>query len=123
VDAAQVRVLLEAFLEAARSGDLGKLEQVLADDVVSVSDGAGMVARAARRPVVGRDQVARFVAAFASHFWTSTTLTWLTTNGAPSVLITRDGDPIALLGIDAEGDTITCLRWVMVPDKLVLLDH
>ena len=85
--------LLEAFLEAARSGDLAGLERVLAEDVVSVSDGAGMVARAARRPVVGRDKVARFVAGFAGFFWTDTTLTWLITNGAPSVLVSRTARP------------------------------
>ncbi len=121
VDAAQVRALLEAFLVAARSGDLAALERVLTDDVVSVSDGAGMVARAARRPVVGRDKVARFVAGFAAFFWTDTTLVWLTTNGAPSVLISRRDEPIAVLSIDSSTEGIEQLRWVMVPDKLAHL--
>ena len=121
VEATQVRALLEAFLEAARSGDLVALEQVLADDVVSVSDGAGMVARAARRPVLGRDKVARFVAGFAGFFWTDTTLVWLTTNGAPSVLVSRGEEPLAVLSIDASSEGIQQLRWVMVPDKLARL--
>src|SRR6478672_6214180 len=43
VDTAQVRALLEAFLVAARSGDVVALERVLAENVVSVSDGAGAV--------------------------------------------------------------------------------
>jgi RNA polymerase sigma-70 factor (ECF subfamily) len=121
VDAAQVRALLEAFLVAARSGDLVGLERVLADDVVSVSDGAGMVARAARRPVVGRQKVARFVAGFASFFWTDTTLVWLTTNGSPSVLIRQRDEPVAVLSIDSSARGIDQLRWVMVPDKLARL--
>ena len=121
VDAIQVQALLEAFLQAARAGDLAGLERILAEDVVSVSDGAGMVARAARRPVSGRDKVARFVAGFADFFWTDTTLTWLTTNGAPSVLISHAGEHIAVLSIDASPEGIEELRWVMVPDKLARL--
>ena len=123
VDDEQVQVLLEAFLTAARSGDLAGLERVLAKDVVSVSDGAGMVSRAARRPVVGRDKVARFVAGFASFFWTDTTLTWLVTNGAPSLLISQHDAPVAVLSIDASPDGIEQLLWVMVPDKLARLSR
>ena len=122
VEATQVRALLEAFLEAARSGDLVALEQVLADDVVSVSDGAGMVARAARRPVLGREQGGPVRGWFrARFFWTDTTLVWLTTNGAPSVLVSRGEEPLAVLSIDASSEGIEQLRWVMVPDKLARL--
>ena len=121
VDPVRHRALLEAFLEAARVGDLAALERVLAEDVVSVSDGAGMVRRAARRPVVGRTQVARFVAAFAPVFWPGTELTWLSTNGAPSVLIHQDGEPVAVLSLEVSGAGIERLMWVMVPDKLARL--
>ena len=121
VDAVQVRELLGAFLVAARAGDLAGLERILAEDVVSVSDGAGTVARAARRPVIGRDKVARFVVGFAGFFWTDTSLTWLMTNGSPSVLVSRDGEHLAALSIDASADGIEELRWVMVPDKLARL--
>lgn len=118
VDPVRHRALLEAFLEAARVGDLAALERVLAADVVSVSDGAGMVRRAARHPVVGRSRVARFVAAFAPTFWPRTEITWLSTNGAPSVLIRQDGVAVAVLGLDVSGDGIERLMWVMAPDKL-----
>jgi RNA polymerase sigma-70 factor, ECF subfamily len=118
VDPARHRALLEAFLDAARAGDLAALERVLAEDVVSVSDGAGMVRRAARHPVVGRRQVARFVAGFAPVFWPGTTTTWLTTNGAPSALVQQDGKALAVLSLDVSGAGIERLLWVMVPDKL-----
>ncbi|MFC7727140.1 RNA polymerase sigma-70 factor [Nocardioides sp. GCM10028917] len=118
VDPARHRALLEAFLDAARAGDLLALERVLAEDVVSVSDGAGRVRRAARQPVVGRRQVARFVAAFAPVFWPGTTITWLSTNGAPSVLVQQDGQAVAVLSLDVSGAGIERLMWVMAPDKL-----
>lgn len=121
VDPTRHRALLEAFLDAARAGDLAALERVLAADVVSLSDGAGIAPRAARRPVVGRDRVARLVAGFAPVFWPGTDLTWLTTNGAPSVLVRQDGAPLALLSLDVSDAGIERLLWVMVPDKLALL--
>lgn len=119
----QLRALLEAFLAAARSGDLAGLERVLADDVVSVSDGAGMAPRAARRPVSGRSRVSRFVAGFADVFWVDTTCRWLTANGAPAVLVLQHGEPVAVLSIDASVHGIECVRWVMAPDKLAHLSR
>jgi hypothetical protein len=49
------------------------LEALFAADVVSCSDGGGLV-RAARTPVVGRARVAQFITAVAPHFWTAVTL-------------------------------------------------
>lgn len=118
VDAAEHRRLLEAFVRAAQDGDLRGLETVLANGVVSRSDGAGIVRLAARRPMEGRQKVARFVAGFKDIFWPGTTLTWVETNGRPSVLITRAGEPAALLSIGASAEGIEQIMWVMVPDKL-----
>ena len=42
---------------------------------------------AARAPVSGRERVAKFIASFASHFWTGMTLAWVETNGQAAVLI------------------------------------
>lgn len=49
VDAGEHRRLLEAFLAAARTGDLAALEELLAEDVVSYSDGGEYVARRGSR--------------------------------------------------------------------------
>jgi RNA polymerase sigma factor (sigma-70 family) len=67
VDAAHWRELITRFLVAARDGDLAGLEALLAADVVSRSDGGGIVS-AARRPVLGRENVARFVAGLFRRF-------------------------------------------------------
>jgi RNA polymerase sigma-70 factor (ECF subfamily) len=121
VDAGQHRALLGAFVAAAQTGDLERLEQVLSADVVSTSDGAGIAPRAARRPVSGRDTVARFVAGFAPDWWTGATLTWVETNGRPSVLVRRDDEALALLSISASASGIDQVMWVMAPDKLAVL--
>lgn len=109
--------LLETFISAAQKGDLAVLEGLFASDVVSYSDGGGAV-RAARTPVIGRERVARFIAAFASHFWKGVTLTWIQTNGQPSVLISRDGAVATVATIDASGEGIGQILWMMRPSKL-----
>ena len=120
VDAARHRSLLEAFLAAARNGDVKQLEQVLSADVVSTTDSAGQAPRAARRPVIGRDNVARFIAGW-SDWWEGTTLSWVETNGQTSVLARRDGAPAVLLSASTSDSGIDRLMWVMAPDKLTHL--
>lgn len=117
VSPAEQRRLLEAFVAAARDGDLAALEGLFAANVVSRSDGGGEV-RAARVPIAGRERVAKFIAAFASHFWTGVTLRWIETNGQPSVLIEREGATIAVASIDASAEGIHQILWMMRPGKL-----
>lgn len=59
-DLAEQRRVLAAFAAAVESGELDRLVQVLAPDVVMVGDSGGHFP-AARRPVVGADAVARFI--------------------------------------------------------------
>ena len=54
--------LLHAFVAAAQTGDLAALERLFAADVVSQADGGGFI-RAAQKPVVGRERVAKYIAA------------------------------------------------------------
>ncbi|GAA2100388.1 RNA polymerase sigma-70 factor [Microlunatus panaciterrae] len=118
VTAAEHRRLLDAFVQAAQEGDLEALERLLAEDVVSLSDGAGVVRRAARIPVVGRSRVAKFLVAFAPSFWPGTEVAVLQTNGRPSVLIRQGDQPVALLTLRISSAGIHRIMWVMVPDKL-----
>jgi RNA polymerase sigma-70 factor (TIGR02957 family) len=115
------RRLLEAFIEAARKGEIAALEQLFADDVVSYSDGGGVVRTAARAPVTGRHVVAKFIASFASHFWTGMTLTWIETNGQASVLMSRNGIPAAFATIDVSAEGINQIMWIMRPSKLTAI--
>lgn len=113
------RRLLEAFIDAAQKGDMAGLEGLFAEDVVSYSDGGGIV-RAARVPVSGRERVAKFIAA-ASHFWKGVTLAWVEINGQPALLVSRDGIPVALTTIDASAQGINQIMWIMRPSKLAAM--
>ncbi|MFB7272055.1 RNA polymerase sigma-70 factor [Streptomyces sp. NPDC056244] len=118
VSPAEHQRLLEVFLAAARTGDLTVLEDVLAADVVSYSDGGG-VRGASKVPVVGRPRVAKYLAAFAPRFWPETDIRWVEANGRPSVLVSAGGDAVALLCIDASAEGIDRIMWVMNPSKLL----
>jgi len=111
------RRLLSAFLTAAQSGDVEGLEKLFAADVVSYSDGGG-VKLAARTPVAGRERVAKFVAAFSSHFWTGADLRWVEANGQPAVELSRDSVTYAILSVTTSDSGIDRLLWLMNPAKL-----
>ncbi|MET0976827.1 MAG: RNA polymerase sigma-70 factor [Leifsonia sp.] len=111
------RRLLTAFLAAAQTGDLGELERLFAEDVVSYSDGGGVV-RASKFPVHGRVTVAKFVRAFHTHFWEGVTTTDAEINGQPAVLLAKDGATIAVLTVVASADGIDQVLWMMNPHKL-----
>jgi RNA polymerase sigma-70 factor (ECF subfamily) len=117
VDSAEQKRLLEALVAAAQQGDLQRLESLLAEDVVSYTDGNGMRG-AARRPVRGRATVAMFLTAFSPRFWPGTAVSWVQANGQDSVLISRDDALVALLTINASAEGIDRLLWVMSPEKL-----
>ena len=113
------RRFLEAFIAAAQKGDMAGLEGLLAEDVVSYSDGGGLV-RAAAIPLTGRKRVATFIAAVSTWCWKGVTLDLVETNGQAAVLILRDGVPIGL-SIDASPQGITEIMWFLRPSKLAAI--
>ena len=65
--------LLDAFIHAARRGNLGALELHLAKDVTSHANADGFV-RSAALPAFGHDLVAKFVATMSAKLWNGATL-------------------------------------------------
>ncbi|MEW9530867.1 RNA polymerase sigma-70 factor [Microbispora sp. NPDC049125] len=118
VSSAEHRRLLQAFVAAARTGDLVALEELFAADVVSYSDSGGAVRGAARIPVAGRTRVAKVIVAFSPRFWPGTTVSWVEANGRPGVLISHGETVTALLSISASAEGIDQLMWVVNPAKL-----
>ncbi|MFD8042446.1 RNA polymerase sigma-70 factor [Streptomyces chartreusis] len=109
--------LLEVFLDAARTGSLSGLENVLAEDVVSYADGGG-IRGASKIPVVGRLHVSKYLVAFAPRFWPPAEVRWVEANGRPAVLVSAEGNPVALLCVDVSERGIERIMWVMNPAKL-----
>lgn len=115
----QHRRLLERFLEATLDGDVPELEQMLADDVVAWADGGGK-APAMRRPVVGRDQVLRYLLAL-SEYAQRIRMTPDVVNGEPALVVYLDGQLAGVTVPEFDGDRIVAIRTVTNPDKLVFL--
>ena len=101
-----------------RTGDVAALERLLVADAVSTTDGGGVVRKAARVPVSGRDRVARLHAGFAADFWPGAELVWIEANGRPAALVRRDGVPVAQLSIETTVDGVAQAMWMMNPEKL-----
>ncbi|MFI9841186.1 RNA polymerase sigma-70 factor [Nonomuraea sp. NPDC051941] len=120
VTQAEQRRLLTAFVAAARSGDMTALEELLAADVISYSDGGGAV-RASRFPVVGAERVAKYVRAFANRFWAGVEVAWASTNGQTSALLSRDGQVFTVLTVNASDQGIDQVLWMMNPAKLTAM--
>ena len=117
VSSGEQRRLLEAFLTAAQVGDMQSLERLFAEDVVSYSDGGGRSV-AARIPVVGRSRVARFIAAFSSHFWVGVTLRQAQINGQAATVLSKNGDDFAVVSLSASAEGVDQITWMMNPQKL-----
>jgi hypothetical protein len=74
------RAAVERFMAAVSTGDVQGLVEVLAPDVVLITDGGGLVA-AARKPISGAAKVVAFVARTAKVPDSVATTAWL--NGMP----------------------------------------
>lgn len=113
------RQATERFLAAAAGGDLRALLDVLAPGVELWTDGGGQIP-AARRPILGRDKVARVVAKVGPRYLSSLTVRYLEINGGPAAIAFTHGSLHAALVVDLDpsGSLITAIYAVLNPAKL-----
>jgi RNA polymerase sigma-70 factor (ECF subfamily) len=109
--------LLRTFLAAAQSGDVQRLQALLTDDITVYSDGGGIVS-AARRPIEGRERVARFIFGAFNKVPEDIDIQFTQVNGAEAVLARRAGEPYLVGMIDGTDEGIDRIFFVMNPDKL-----
>jgi RNA polymerase sigma-70 factor (ECF subfamily) len=117
VSAAERERLLGAFLAAAQDGDVERLESLLAEDAVTISDGGGLVS-AARKPVLGRQRVAAFVSGLVHKFGVGAVIEPAIANGQPGFIAWRDGAPDAFLTVDIAPEGVRRVLLVRNPEKL-----
>ncbi|MEU1489417.1 RNA polymerase sigma-70 factor [Streptomyces sp. NPDC005776] len=113
VSAADARHTVEAFRRAVETGDLQRLLDVLAPDVVLLTDGGGVV-RAALAPVVGAEAVAGVLCRIAA----TTTLQPAHVNGDPALIVRLDGEIDTVVAMRVDEGLITGLYAVRNPEKL-----
>ena len=109
--------LVGAFLGACAAGDLASLHELLADDVVVLSDGGALV-HAARRPVVGVERAGRFLVNLAKRLPTAAALELCEVNRQPGVVLWDGAKAAIVIGFDVRADRIAAINIVVNPDKL-----
>lgn len=118
VAASAHRRFFEAFLRAARGGDAESLEVLLAEDAVSYTDGGGVVRRTARRPILGREKLVRFLLGVSHWFWGDVSIEMIQVNGLAAALLRRADRIFAVLTVTIEANAVSQIMWMMNPAKL-----
>jgi RNA polymerase sigma-70 factor (TIGR02957 family) len=119
VDRVEHAAVLERFRVAADTGDLQALVDVLAPDVLLVTDGGG-VRKAALRPILGRDKVLRFLAAVTPQD-VDVELRVELVGGQPGLVAMLDGVVDSVITIEVVDGVVGSLYFVRNPDKLTRL--
>ncbi len=112
--------LARRFFAAAQEGDLGKLEALLAHDVVLHGDGGGKVPALARA-LHGRSRVARTLLAWARQGFRvgGAELRPLEVNGQPGALtLDSEGRVLGVMALDVADGQVQGIRSIVNPDKL-----
>ena len=121
VSRTEQRQVVERFLAALTAGDVQGLMDVLAPDVVLVSDGGGL-APAARHPVEGMARVATLLSRFKTVTPGAVVGTvWL--NGAPAGRIDLAGEPNTAVTFVVEDGRIARIYAIRNPHKLGRLEE
>ena len=115
------RRIVDELLVAMALGDVPAVLARLAPDAVCVSDG-GPQRRAARRPVVGAERVARFCINVTRKVYGESRVASASINGDPGVVVYVDDaiDCVLAFEVDPETERVATIWIVRAPEKL---DH
>ena len=112
--------VVAAFAHACTGGDLMALTQVLDPDVVSRSDGGGIVA-AGTRPIHGVERVARLLVGLARRGVTEgLDVAWrpAPVNGRTGLIVEANGAIVGVVDLAIRDGRVAELATVVNPDKL-----
>ncbi|NGN91252.1 sigma-70 family RNA polymerase sigma factor [Nocardioides sp. KC13] len=126
VDAATARRTVEAFLEAASTGDTDRLVALLTDDAIAITDGAGLndrllhydtprkvaaIARAGFRPTPAKRRMAGG----------TPVIHYAIVNGTPAILAVVDGHVAGIVAFDILDGKIATVRGIASAKRLAHL--
>lgn len=118
----QARGAVGRLLAALAAGDINAVITCLAPEVVLVADG-GPHARAARRPVIGADRVARWLVNVSARQPPGSTVRLTVVNTEPGIVARHDDTVFFAIVFTPVGTTIGAIWVVNNPDKLHHLDR
>jgi len=110
--------LVNGFLQAVEAGDVKRLTQLLAEDVVIWTDGGGKVF-ALPQPVYGREKALRFLLAARGLASVPYVAEVAPVNGkAAAILRAMDNKVFLVIGMETDQEQIHTFHIVGNPDKL-----
>ena len=112
---ARQRQVVDAFLAAARAGDMQGLMVVLDPEVVFRADG-GVAGTGPAFPVVGAKAVAERVLQTAPRFVPHATAAIV--NGQAGAVFAPDGRPVGVIGFTVVNGRIVAIDLIADPEKL-----
>ena len=118
VSPAESRDALKAFQRAVETGELQRLLDILAPDVVLLSDGGG-IRQAALAPIVGADQVAQVLGRMSR----AASLRPAQVNGYPALIVRIDGEIDTVVAVRIDDGLVTGLYAVRNPEKLSRMEQ
>jgi RNA polymerase sigma-70 factor (ECF subfamily) len=121
VSPSETRTALEAFQRAVETRDLQGLLDVLAPEVVLISDGGG-VKQAALRPIIGVEKVVRYLFDGFGKPEGALTADPAMANGNPALVVRLDGEIDGVMAIRVEDARITGIYYVRNPEKLTRVE-
>jgi RNA polymerase sigma-70 factor (ECF subfamily) len=117
VNRARHRAVVKSFLEAARGQDIAQMVALLDENVTLHGDGGGK-AFAIARPIVGAENVARFILAVTGRRVANTQAELTEINGMAGLVVKAGGRVIVAIMVESDGERITRIFGVSNPDKL-----
>jgi RNA polymerase sigma-70 factor (ECF subfamily) len=118
VSTAETRRAVEAFQRVIETGDLQRLLDILAPDVVLLTDGGGVV-QAALAPVVGASPVSHVLGRIDA----AASLQPAQVNGYPALIVRLGGEIDTVMAMRIDDGLITGLYAVRNPEKLSHLER
>ena len=109
--------VVQQFLVATKSGELGELLALLTDDATLYTDGGGRVPSAGR-PIRTADHVGRFFVGIRRRAPVGAQVSFVAVNGRPGALVRLAGAINRVITVDLDGERVRAVYMVTNPEKL-----
>ncbi len=113
----RARSVVEQFMAATKSGEVGDLLALLTEDATLYTDGGGIVASAGR-PILTADRISRFFVGIRHHGPAAVEFRAAAINQRPGGLVYVGGKLDRAISFELEGDRIREIYIVRNPEKL-----
>ncbi|MDQ0892434.1 RNA polymerase sigma-70 factor (TIGR02957 family) [Paenibacillus sp. V4I9] len=113
----QTSAVVEQFVQALVTGNIGQLLNIVKTDAILYSDGGGKV-KAAVKPIMGAERIAMFFSGLLSKVPPGFSYSLTTVNGQMGIVAYTDGHPYNVTSFQVENGQIAAVYLVVNPDKL-----